>query len=102
VSERVLDPCLREGLVGGEGFAIDASVVKAHAKRQRGLPASEIDWSKIGSIGRPAREHLTVLNEAEGERKMPKNVSLTDPETYGTRPQETLSSICPLMPLKRG
>lgn len=84
VFERVLDRCLREGLVGGEGFAIDASVVKADANRQRGLPASDIDWSRIGSITRPVREYLTALDEADGEKKAPKNISLTDPAAQWT------------------
>ena len=84
VFERVLDRCLREGLVGGEGFAIDASVVKADANRQRGLPANDIDWSKIGSISRPVREYLVALDEAEGEKKAPKNISLTDPAAQWT------------------
>jgi hypothetical protein len=84
VFERVLDRCLREGLVGGEGFAIDVSVVKADANRQRGLPASDIDWSRIGSISRPVREYLKALDEAEGEKKAPKNISLTDPTAQWT------------------
>src|SRR5712672_538704 len=37
VFEQVLERCVREGLVGGEGFAIDASLVKADANRQRGV-----------------------------------------------------------------
>jgi len=35
VFEQVLQRCIDEGLVGGEGFATDASVVKADASRQR-------------------------------------------------------------------
>jgi len=84
VFERVLDRCLREGLVGGEGFAIDASVVKADANRQRGMPASDIDWSRIGAISRPVREYLAALDEADGEKKAPKNISLTDPAAQWT------------------
>ena len=45
VFEQVLERCVREGLVGGEGFAIDASLVKADANRQRGVPGAEADWS---------------------------------------------------------
>ena len=36
--ETVLQRCIVEGLVGGEGFAIDASVVKADASRARRRP----------------------------------------------------------------
>src|SRR6202046_1860986 len=41
VFEQVLSRCLSEGLVGGEGFATDASVIKADASRQRGVPGPE-------------------------------------------------------------
>ena len=37
VFETVLQRCIREGLVGGEAFAIDASLIKADANRQKGL-----------------------------------------------------------------
>ena len=33
--ESVVERCMKEGLVGGEGFAIDASVIKADANRSR-------------------------------------------------------------------
>jgi hypothetical protein len=35
VFEGVVARCMKEGLVGGEGFAIDASVIKADANRSR-------------------------------------------------------------------
>ena len=44
VFEKVLQRCLAEGLVGGEGFATDASVIKADASRQRGMPGTEACW----------------------------------------------------------
>ena len=34
VFETVLERCIREGLVGGEGFAVDASLIKADANRR--------------------------------------------------------------------
>lgn len=79
----VLDRCISEGLVG-EGFAIDASVVKADANRQRGVAGNDIDWSKVESISRPLREYLAALDEAEDEEKVPKNISLTDPAAQWT------------------
>ena len=33
VFESVVERCMKEGLVGGEGFAVDASVIKADANR---------------------------------------------------------------------
>jgi transposase len=44
VFERVVGVCLTAGLVGGEGFAVDASLVVADANKQRSIPGSE--WSK--------------------------------------------------------
>src|SRR5438874_1902853 len=79
VCEQVLERCVREGLVGGEGFAIDASLVKADANRQRGVQGAEADWSGGQSISRPVREYLVALDQAEVEKSTPKNISLTDP-----------------------
>jgi transposase len=79
VFERVLARCIAEGLVAGEGFAIDASLIKADANRQRGVPGGEADWSGVASISRPVREYLAALDEAEIEKSIPKNISLTDP-----------------------
>src|SRR6202790_4661810 len=39
--ETVVRRCMAEGLVGGEGFAVDASLIKADANRQRGIEGSE-------------------------------------------------------------
>jgi transposase len=79
VFEKVLERCLAEGLVGGEGFAIDASVIKADANRQRGVPGNEASWDRVSSLTRPVREYLEALDTAAEQRKPPKNVSLTDP-----------------------
>src|SRR6202050_2781266 len=35
--ETVLRRCITEGLVGGEGFAVDANLIKAEANRQKGI-----------------------------------------------------------------
>src|ERR1700730_16417055 len=48
VFENVVQRCMSEGLVGGEGFAIDASVVKADAARWRGIPGAAIDQRAFG------------------------------------------------------
>jgi len=79
VFEKVLRRCLVEGLVGGEGFATDASVIKADANRQRGVPGVGVRWPEETALTRPVREYLAALDAAEEERKPPKNISLTDP-----------------------
>src|SRR5271169_6412840 len=40
VFEQSVHRCMREGLVDGEGLAVDASLIRADANRQRGVPGS--------------------------------------------------------------
>jgi len=43
--EAVLQRCMTEGLVKGEGFATDASIIKADAQRQRRVEGDDaVDW----------------------------------------------------------
>ena len=84
VFEKVLARCLAEGMVGGEGFAIDASVVKADANRQRGVPGTQAAWGKTMPLTRPVREYLEALYASENDQAPPKNVSLTDPGSQWT------------------
>lgn len=81
VFETVLLRCMAEGLVGGEGFAIDASVVKADANRARGVPGERVvDWKATDASSRAVREYLTAIEEANPtDTAPPKSVSLTDP-----------------------
>ena len=39
--ENVVERCMKEGLIGGEGFAVDASVIKADANRSRSSAREE-------------------------------------------------------------
>lgn len=65
VFESVLRRCMTEGLVGGEGFAIDASVVKADANRARGVPGEQaMDWKSGTGATRAVREYLEAIEEA--------------------------------------
>ena len=41
VFERVVEACIAAGLVGGEGFAVDASLIAADANKQRSIPGFE-------------------------------------------------------------
>src|SRR5690554_4112626 len=64
VFESVLRRCMIEGLVAGEGFAIDASVIKADASRARGVSGVEtIDWSQGEWQSRAVREYIEALEE---------------------------------------
>src|SRR4051812_11977820 len=44
VFERVVGTCIAAGLVGGEGFAVDASLIQADANKHRPIPGAE--WNK--------------------------------------------------------
>jgi transposase len=81
VFETVVGRCMTEGLVGGEGFAVDASVVKADANRARGVPGEQaVDWKSNEASSRAVREYLAAIEQANPtEATPPKSVSLTDP-----------------------
>jgi len=83
--ERVLQRCMTEGLVRGEGFATDASIIKADAQRQRGVAGGEpIDWGNPEVAARPVREYLAALEEENASGATPKAISLTDPAATWT------------------
>jgi len=76
---------MAEDLVRGEGFAIDASVVKADANRQRGVPSTEtIDWSNPELGTRAVQEYLQALEQDGRVGVAPMNISLTDPAARWT------------------
>src|SRR5271163_1253426 len=86
VFETVLERCMSEGLVGGEGFAIDASVVKADAARAAAIPGIDIDSRAWGPerASRAVREYLEGI-EAEGRPEVQrKSLSTTDPAAEWT------------------
>src|SRR6266508_3865368 len=79
VFERVVEACIAADLVGGEGFAVDASLIAADANKQRSIPGSE--WNKARhphSASRAMREYLATLDDAAlgaASEVMPKFVS---------------------------
>jgi IS5 family transposase len=83
--ETVLQRCMKEGLVGGEGFATDASIVKADVRRQHAVPGiQDVDWGNPAAAPRPVREYLKALAETNLPPTPPKSVSLTDPASSWT------------------
>lgn len=59
VFETVLQRCMSEGLVGGEGFAVDASIMPADANRQRGLTPAEIATGKY-DVSRAVTDYIAA------------------------------------------
>jgi hypothetical protein len=66
VFERVVAACMAEGLVKGEGFAVDASVMEANASRYHGKAPDELEWTDTQRQKRAVAEYLAGL-EAEAE-----------------------------------
>jgi transposase len=82
IFERVVMACMAAGLVKGEGFAVDASVMEANASRYHGKAPDEIAWAEPERRTRAVKEYLAALEaEAEGnpDRKPPKVISPSDP-----------------------
>ena len=73
--ESVLQRCMVKGLVSGEGFAVDASLVKADASHQRQRD-DDVDWGG----GRAVREYLAALEEGSAQvGATGRRISPTDP-----------------------
>jgi transposase len=63
--EMVVRRAMAEGLVGGEGFTVDASLIAADANKQRSFASTdEVDWQELAATRRSVREYLDTLDEA--------------------------------------
>jgi transposase len=88
VFERVVEACIAAGLVGGEGFAVDASLIVADANKQRSIPGK--DWDKKrdpATASRAVKEYLATLDDAAfgaASDVTPKFVSPSDPAAQWT------------------
>src|SRR5215510_10696293 len=68
IFERVVAGCMAAGLVKGEGFAADATVMEANASRYHGKAPDELDWTSAQRQKRAVAEYLDGL-EAEAQAK---------------------------------
>src|SRR3984957_3214628 len=87
IFERVVAACMVAGLVKGEGFAVDASVIEANASRYRGKTPEEIEWAEPDRRTRAVKEYLAALEaeiEPNPDRKPPKVISPSDPCSAST------------------
>lgn len=103
IFEQVVAACMAAGLVKGEGFAVDASVIEANASRYHGKAPDELDWTDEQRQKRAVAEYLTALDveartqadvndssntdgesEARPDRKPPKVISPSDPQSAWT------------------
>jgi hypothetical protein len=87
IFERIVRTAMATGLVKGEGFAVDASVLEANASRYHGKPPDELDWSDRQRQRRAVAEYLAALDETvepNPDRKVPKVISPSDPASAWT------------------
>ena len=105
VFEAVVAKCIAVGLVGGEAFSVDASLIKADVDKKKRVPGDlPIAGPKAEEASQAVREYLAALDAARSNEesddgddggasggssrsKPPKEVSLTDPQAaWVTRP----------------
>src|SRR5665213_3257203 len=101
VFEDVVRACMTAGLVSGEGFAIDASVIEADASRNHRIEGKLTALPDDAKAMRPVREYLGALDKAAAAETAgsadesddappgnppsePKFTSLTDPAAAWT------------------
>jgi transposase len=106
IFERVVIAAMVMGLVKGEGFAVDASVMEANASRYHGKAPNELAWTEKQRQKRAVAEYLSALDaeaaaesdaandddsggsESKGqrryERQPPKVISPSDPQSAWT------------------
>ena len=88
VFERVVETCIAAGLVGGEGFAVDASLIVADANKQRSVRGAR--WNRAidpQTASRATKEYLATLDDAAfgaASEVRPKFVSPSDPAAQWT------------------
>jgi transposase len=84
--ETVVALCIAEKLVGGEGFAVDASLIRADAGRQNGVDHAE----ELPPQRRAVEEYLAVLDDAAfgaAPPVPPKHLAPADPAACWTAAQ---------------
>ncbi|AXI41418.1 transposase [Sulfitobacter sp. SK011] len=89
VFETTVARCIEEGLVGGEGFAVDASLISADVQKQNS--SNPQDWAArevtAADAPRAVREYLDVLDDAAfggASETTPKFTAHADPASQWT------------------
>ena len=96
IFERVVMAAMAMGLVKGEGFAVDASVMKVNASRYHGKAPGELDWTEKQRQKRAVAEYLAALeaestteggapNDGDGPIRRPRRVP---PRRHCAKPQD--------------
>jgi transposase len=102
--ETTVQRCIEEGLVGGEGLAVDAGLIQADAHKQRSAEGTQaVDWDALAQTRRSVREHLDTLDEAawaRGQRGQTEVCLQVRPgsATYGRAEGTCLLRLCRQLP----
>jgi transposase len=68
VFEGVVAMCIAAGLVGGEAFSVDASLIKADVDKTKRVPGDQpIAWPKTEEASRAVREYLAALDATRND-----------------------------------
>lgn len=85
VFDEVVRRCMAAGLVKGEGFAVDASLVAANASHQHSVqPGEHCAWGSSEIDTRAMREYLAALDEEALCAAASRKISLSDPHSRWT------------------
>jgi hypothetical protein len=85
IFDEVVRGCMAAGLVRGEGFATDASIVAADASGQKGIPKGEpLQWGDPASRTHAIREYLAALDSELPGTPAPHKISISDPQSRWT------------------
>jgi transposase len=86
IFERVVTARMANGLVKGEGFAVDASVMEANASRYHGKAPDELERTDAQCQKQAVAKYLAALEgEASTEGDAPDDGSVGGPESKGLR-----------------
>ncbi|MEL7219643.1 MAG: transposase, partial [Pseudomonadota bacterium] len=93
IFETTVERCLKEDLVSGEGFAVDASLIPADANKARSIAAKDWNEDVAQAAGnRAAKEYLETLDDAAfgaASPVQPKFIAKCDPAAQWTRAEES-------------
>jgi transposase len=78
IFHEIVASCIEKGLVKGEGFAVDGSMVRSVAS-VKSLHKGQIEWSGKQRSKREVREYIEALDESPKHRRRQTTISLTDP-----------------------
>ncbi len=91
--EGVVERAIAIGLVRGEGFAVDSSLIRADANYERCIPGSEFKTLDRETVSEVVQDYLDTL-AIDGQTKLPTKLSLTDPHSRWAANRQGAADFC--------